>query len=311
MGKNVGLTLDDKIEILELYKQGEKCQSIGDKFGISKVRVSQIAKEFGYGRQQKVLSYSKDEVAEMYSLYINGCSVECISDKYGFNRASVYNLFAKYGFSLEDDRYRKYSVNDYYFDNIDTGNKAYILGFLWADGHNKVNKGIVEMRLQARDKHILEDISCDMQNDRPLYFVAEKRERSQDTYRMYVTSRQISNMLLRYGMVANKTYALQWPNDLDDLLISHFMRGFTDGDGYIGQRELSWAGTAMMLEKIQNILADKFHIKSKMYDTKTDIIKSLRVHNKQDIMTILNWMYQDADLKLQRKFLKYQEIISS
>ena len=66
-----------------------------------------------------------------------------------------------------------------------------------------------------------------------------------------------------------------------------------------------------MLIKIKTILADKFHIESKMYNTKTDVIKSLRVYNKQDILTILNWMYRDADLKLQRKFLKYQEIISS
>lgn len=311
MGKNVGLTINDKFEILELYKQGMKCQEIGNCFGISKTRVSQIAKEFGIGRQQKVLCYSKEEVAVMYDMYVNGFNVEYISVKYGFNRASVYNLFAKYGFVLDDDRHRKYSVDDNYFDVIDTANKAYILGFLWADGHNNTNTGIIEMRLQERDKHILEDISLNLGNERPLYFVPEHRDNTQDTYRMYITSKQISNMLVQYGMVNNKTYILQWPIGLDEDFVPHFLRGFTDGDGHIDTRELSWAGTSMMLKKIQEILTDKFNIDSKLYNTKADIIKTLRVCKKQDIITILNWIYQDADLKLNRKFLKYQEIILS
>jgi transposase-like protein len=311
MSNNIYLTTDDKLEILKLYKQGMKCQDIGDKFGVSKVRVSQIAKEFGLGRQQKVLTYSKEEVAVMYDMYINGCKAKDIAQQYNINRASIYNLFAKYGFALDDDRHRWYSVNDSYFDVIDDGNKAYFLGFLWADGHNNAKKGIVEMRLQVRDKHILEDISVEIGNQRPLYFVAENGNNKQDTYRMCITSRQISTMLAQYGMQENKTYILQWPIGLDDTMISHFLRGFTDGDGYIGNRELSWAGTVMMLKKIQQLLLDKFNIQAKLYDTKTDIIKSLRVNKKQDIITILNWIYQDADLKLHRKFLKYQEIISS
>ena len=311
MSKNVGLTMDDKIEILKLYKQGNKCKDIGDMFGVSKVRISQIAREFGYSRQSKTLQYTKEDVSVMYDMYLSGHNVEFISEQYGFNRASVYNLFAKYGFALDDDRYRKYAVDDSYFDAIDTNNKAYLLGFLWADGHNNTEKGIVTMTLQERDKHILEDISFDMQNERPLYCVKDSRENVQNCYRMYVTSRQISNMLLEYGMYKNKTYILEWPTMLNDNLVSHFLRGFTDGDGHIGKRELSWVGTAMMLEKIQQLLLTKFNITSKLCNTQTDVIKRLRISKKQDIKIILNWLYQNADFKLHRKFLKYQEIISS
>ena len=69
MGKNVGLTEIDKNEIINLYKQGAKCQEIGNIFGISKVRVSQIAREFGLKRQDKILDYSQEEVYEMYNMY--------------------------------------------------------------------------------------------------------------------------------------------------------------------------------------------------------------------------------------------------
>lgn len=301
---------DRKLQIINLYKDGMKCQEIADIFDITKVRVSQIAREAGLKRQDKILNYSIDEVKIMYDMYIDGFKAEEIANIYGFNRASVYNLFDKYGFALDLDKHRKYSVNDTYFDKIDTSNKAYCLGFLWADGHNNTKKGIVEMRLQETDKHILQDISRDMQNDRPLYFVTDNKLNHQDAYRMYITSRRISNSLLNYGMSSNKTYILEWPKNLDDELIPHFLRGFTDGDGSIYNNGISWVGTQMMMEKIQNILYDVFGIECKIYNTKNDIIKTIKIGRKNDIRQILDWIYKDADLKLERKFLKYQDIVN-
>ena len=224
------LTNDEKIQIANFYKDGVGVQQIANMFGVTKVRISQIAKERGLKRQDKVLNYSEDEVMDMYNRYLDGTNVEVISVDYGCNRASIYNLFKKYGLPLTEDRHRFYSVDDSYFDNIDTPNKAYILGFLWADGHNNVSKGIVEMRLQEQDKHILDDISIEMHNERPLYYVKEKRANNHNTYRIYVTSRQISDALLKYGMTSNKTYVLEWPKYLSDELIPHFLRGYTDGD---------------------------------------------------------------------------------
>lgn len=310
MGKNVGLTEIDKQAIADLYEQGINGKDIGSMFGVSKVRVSQIAREFGLKRHEKELKYSEEDVKLMYNMYILGSNVEEIADKYGFNRASVYNLFKKYNFILDEDRYRIYDVDDEYFDSIDTSNKAYILGFLWADGHNNTHKGIIEMKLQERDKHILEDISVEMKNQRPLYFSEDQRPNRQDLYKICITSRKISNALLKYGMCSNKTYILRWPDALCDSLTSHFLRGFTDGDGHVDEHELSWSGTYMMMQKIQEILYSNFNIESKMYNTKTDIIKNLRVCKKTDIITILHWIYKDADLKLNRKYIRYQEIIN-
>ena len=50
---------------------------------------------------------------------------------------------------------RKYNVNDNYFDVIDNQNKAYILGFLYADGCNYKN-GYFKIDLQEEDKNMLE-----------------------------------------------------------------------------------------------------------------------------------------------------------
>ena len=39
---------------------------------------------------------------------------------------------------------RKYSLNESYFDDIDTADKAYFLGYLMADGYNDEKRGVVE-----------------------------------------------------------------------------------------------------------------------------------------------------------------------
>ena len=97
------LTNDEKLQIVNLYKEGIGVQQIADMFGVTKVRISQIAREYGLKRQDKILVYSKDEVMNMYDMYLNGSNVEEISVSYGCNRVSIYNLFKKYGLDLADE----------------------------------------------------------------------------------------------------------------------------------------------------------------------------------------------------------------
>src|SRR5271155_4421936 len=55
---------------------------------------------------------------------------------------------------------RKYPVNDNFFEDIDTEEKAYYLGLLFADGCNhsgRVNK--IELSLAKQDVYILERLS--------------------------------------------------------------------------------------------------------------------------------------------------------
>ena len=183
------------------------------------------------------------------------------------------------------------------------------MGLLWADGSNRTDNGTITLMLQERDKHILDDISVEMESDRPLYFknISKSRPNQQNCYAFTIYNRHISDMLVQYGMCSNKTYVLEWPNDLSDELIPHFLRGFMDGDGTIGHNRLGWVGTVMMMDKIKSILHDVFDIDANMEDTNNNIIKRLMVYRRSDIKRILDWIYKDADMKLERKYQKYLE----
>ena len=75
--------------------------------------------------------------------YLNGSSLAALSRKYNISPYRIKNLLQKNNVSIrsrnEQNKYspqnqRKYFINDNYFDNIDCEDKAYLLGFLAADG---------------------------------------------------------------------------------------------------------------------------------------------------------------------------------
>ena len=53
---------------------------------------------------------------------------------------------------------RKYNIDETFFDVIDTEEKAYFLGLLYADGCNATNRNAVILSLKEDDKEILEKI---------------------------------------------------------------------------------------------------------------------------------------------------------
>lgn len=53
---------------------------------------------------------------------------------------------------------RIYKVNENYFEKIDTPEKAYILGFFYADGYNNEEIGVLEFVQKEERIDILEQI---------------------------------------------------------------------------------------------------------------------------------------------------------
>jgi hypothetical protein len=126
---------------------------------------------------------------------------------------------------------RKYFYNEDFFERIDNEEKAYFLGFLFADGCviNNVEKYRyqVTLKLHTKDKHILEEFIKKINGEMDVWTHGQR-----DICEINLSGKKIVTDLINKGVVPNKTFTITYPI-IDEYLERHFLRGYFDGDGCI------------------------------------------------------------------------------
>ena len=183
---------------------------------------------------QEVQKYSKDII----EAYIEGETALGIAKRYNTHDNTIRRILKNNNIKLRGNQItsRKYKINENYFDEIDTPNKAYILGLLYADGNNHIPNNTVSIALQEEDVEILHWINKEIESTRPISFSQKHKDNNnlKNIYVLGITNMHISQILEKKGIVANKSLVLKFPLFLEEHLYSHFIRGYFDGDGHIG-----------------------------------------------------------------------------
>ena len=237
-------------------------------------------------------------------LYNEGMSLRGIGDIFGVSYKPILTILKKHNINR---RQSKYSLDDNYFKNVDTSNKAYILGLLYADGN--LTKNTVKITLHEKDKHILDSINSTISSNRVLY-------KYKQYYTLTIVNKIMSNDLRSYGLIENKTFKVSYPY-IDHKFTFDFIRGVFDGDGYFHVNKkrrrtgvLGIVGYKPFLQQIQGklLLAD---IESKIYSNSSrhKDIAELRIGKVKDIERMFDLMYP-AELCFNRKYGNIFEFIS-
>lgn len=80
--------------------------------------------------------FSSDDKEKIKSLYLSGSSTVKIGQLFGVSHKKIARVLESLDVPRTGVGRREYKLNEYYFDEINTPNKAYVLGFLCADGSN-------------------------------------------------------------------------------------------------------------------------------------------------------------------------------
>jgi len=108
--------------------------------------------------QKEFTQYEKTRIINWYA--VDNFSINEIVRRTKAWKPRITKILKDNNISINyERRNHKYVYNEDFFQKIDTEEKAYILGLLFADGsvHNKRN--VVKLQLQDVDKEILEKIS--------------------------------------------------------------------------------------------------------------------------------------------------------
>lgn len=203
----------------------------------------------------------------------------------------------------------KYNVNETFFDCIDSEEKAYWLGFIYADGCVTKDKKYLYINLSPTDiNHLIAFNKC-INSTYPI--------RHFNNYvNLRISNKHLVSSLISCGCVPCKSLILEFPNNdiLPNNLIHHFIRGYFDGDGCLStilrykknrispvmECEINFLGTYDMLHHISdNIPIDNVKI------FKFGNIYKFRIQSKKRIIDLMEYLYNGASIYLERKHEKY------
>lgn len=243
------------------------------------------------------MKYSEETIQEIIKLRASGKGVTEIGKILNLDRAAVSRNLKKLGI----DTSRNTLIKDI-FHQIDTEEKAYWLGFLYADGYvSKYNQ--VEVALALEDKNHLEKLKT---------FINTNTNIITDDHRcrLLFCSKELVNDLASLGCINNKSLILTFPTEkqVPQELLRHFLRGYVDGDGCLcctsKTQQFSITSTKQFFD---GMLERTGWNKEKCNYYPSGQAITWRCH--KDVMPqYLKYLYDNANIYMNRKYEKYKTL---
>ena len=250
----------------------------------------------------------------MVNAYLSGMSSADAARKYGYNdRHTCTEWVKKMGHSVREKGGQvKYSLNESYFDKIDTEEKAYWLGFITVDG--SVTKNKLSISLGAVDKHHLEKFKHAIKSDAPIY--TYKNNDAKNNYvRINIASQRIIDALAKYGVCPNKIFTIKPYQQIPIDFASDYWRGIIDGDGSISKMtnrdewKISLTGSKYITNGFRAFIRKHITTNSNVRNAKNSFEICFAGTNLP--LAILRLLYEDASVFLDRKYQKAHDWIHS
>ena len=203
---------------------------------------------------------------------------------------------------------RKY-IDESFF-KIWSSEMAYVFGYWIADGNMGKNKNTISF--VSIDYDLLKMIKS-------IFNSEHKIMNYKNWFSLSFCNKIMYNDLLKLGGIPAKSLIIQFP-EVPDRYLSHFVRGFFDGDGSffinIDKRlahhykylASNFTGNIDFLTVLEKKIKDNAGIDSTgLYSANISRISYLTYFNKKAIV-LGNYMYEDSEnLRLERKFKIYYE----
>lgn len=217
--------------------------------------------------------------------------------------------------------YRPYNKNlrHDYFSNIDSAEKAWLVGFLFTDGSvRKVgNSYQIRLSIQIQDEEIIDKIKSWLCIDTKTKY---DHRPGKECCGIEIVSKQMFDDLSKYGIVPNKTYITDtlYFDKIPKEFQRDYIRGLFDGDGGISFTgniyEVSCDFSSHFYKTVEEfqLIIDNYINKlnhNKIYED--DSKSRCAWRGRQQVLKILSYLYDGSTVYLKRKYDKYLWIKST
>lgn len=234
-----------KEQIITWYQKGKHYTEIAkllnskdidkDALNIRRLVIHELGPVKGH-RKQVITSEIKNKIKQFLK---EGNSVPQISTLLGINKNTIHAFLRANGIKLNPDK-----GNVHYFDNINSYAKAYIVGFIAADGSLvKTNDTTtLTITIKYEDKAVLEFIKSEIGNEHKLLEITRPSSYNPSKIihhiRYAISDKYITQALNKLGITSNKS--LTMGNIINNIPYKYrdaFIIGYFDGDGSVSIRD--------------------------------------------------------------------------
>lgn len=220
----------------------------------------------GLTKEKEIRNFTEEEIKFLRENY-NKVETKEIAEKFNMTVKKVSDKAYRMG--LRRDM-KLHTYNENFFEKVDTEEKAYWLGFLYADGcvfesYNK-NTGNLKARtlqlsLAIVDENHLLNFANTLGENLHVYYGSTKLNGKEFKYcKVDINNRKITSDIIQKGCTPRKSLTLTFPDEiiLPENLKRHFVRGYFDGDGcvHVNKKTTSYVvnfvGTMDIIQEIQS-----------------------------------------------------------
>jgi DNA invertase Pin-like site-specific DNA recombinase len=306
---NTRTSPEDEAKILQLYADGVPLTEIVSRSGRTEHTITAVLRRHGSVPDRKPHRLADELRERVPGLYESGMDAPEIGRVLGCHSSSVYNVLEELGIGRRE---RIACDNPGYFDQIDTPDKAYWLGFLGADGCvTGFTRGTreylrLQVKLARKDRDHLVTLHGSLKARRPIRdFEEESYGKMVPVSMLAVCSPPLAKALVNNGIIRRKTDVLE-PWDGPAVLMPHYWRGLVDGDGSITINErgvfTQLTGSESVAKAyeawVNALIGTNVHATPKKPSTTTWCVQ---VGGTVRVLRLLAALYDDAPVALARK----------
>lgn len=306
--------------VIEKLKEDKSIKKICQELNYPYKYINKLLRKKGIDNKDRKYSriIDKEKAICLYEEYAQGIPIYKLAEKYSFDEMTISKAFHKFGMKILNLKGFDKALNHNFFKEINTEEKAYLLGFFAADGTIGKNTNCMALLIQSRDVEILDYYKKAFNYQGKYYLYPAKTKTHQDRLKICINSPINKDNLISLGFPPNKTYEMFTTPDkiMDESLYRHFIRGYFDGDGSIilktkNSRVTKFKITSTNIEFLE--FCKKELEKLGCYNIKIEsrpnnLAKTLYIQNKNSIKLVTEYFYNSCNFSLQRKRIKMESV---
>lgn len=260
-----------------------------------------------------VIAWTDEQVAYIINKYLNeNYTLKQLGKEFNCSYLTIRNLLNKHKIKSRGNK-QGYPRDEFYFNKIDTEEKAYWLGFLYADGC--VHSNNYEISVNITDKEHIEKFKAAIKAfNHSITEIQDKRFQNAKTlYQFSIKDKQLHQDLIKWGCIPQKSLLINKIPNIPRDYVSHFLRGYFDGDGRLhylrgtNNYRISFVGTKDFLNDIQKELQTNVSLQSNIAGK----AYVLQIAGRRQVERILSYLYNNSkeNNRLNRKYQKYLDCL--